>query len=151
MTESRKAHVRKVDVVLGSLAPLCRRDTLSRPTSADQLHRDPWRGKDRGEGRFGAEGEDEAEGVGHVSSSGGGVRTMGCVVARTRGRGRGGYPPLQGGEGPTRLSLVLGGLGVVILPGSLKSAPHTFTRVGLLRLPDACQPLAPRLVGGERT
>ena len=60
-----------------------------------------------------------------------------------------GYPTLQGGEGPTRLSLVLGGLGVVILPERLKSAPHTFTRVGLLRLPDACHPLAPRLVGGE--
>ena len=60
-----------------------------------------------------------------------------------------GYPALQGGEGLTRLSLVLGGLGVVILPERLKTAPHTFTQVGLLRLPDACQPLAPRLVGGE--
>ena len=56
---------------------------------------------------------------------------------------------MQGGEGPTRLSLVLGGLGVVIIPERLKSAPHTFTRVGLLRLPDACQPLALRLVRGE--
>ena len=60
-----------------------------------------------------------------------------------------GYPAVQGGEGPTKLSLVLGGLGVVILPERLKTAPHTFTQVGLLRLPDACQPLAPRLVGGE--
>ena len=60
-----------------------------------------------------------------------------------------GYPALQVGEGPTRLSLVLGGLGVAILPERLKTAPHTFTQVGLLRLPAACHPLAPRLVGGE--